>query len=67
MFVVKYLEKKAYFELSNETVKFAFREPGLLEGVNSRIKADLRMTSVDFQYLTKDSPPGGREPDCVAG
>ena len=56
MFVEKYPEKKAYFELSNETMKCAFPEPGPLEGVNSRSKTDLRMTSVDFQYTTKDSP-----------
>ena len=56
MFVEKYPEKKAYFELSNETMKFAFPEPGPLESVNSRSKADMRMTSVYFQYPTKDSP-----------
>ena len=28
MFAEKYLVKKAYFELSNETMKFAFPEPG---------------------------------------
>ena len=56
MFVEKYPEKKAYFELSNETMKFAFPEPGPLEGVKSRSKVVLRMTSVDFQYPTKDKP-----------
>ena len=29
MFAEKYLVKKAYFELSNVTIKFAFLEPGL--------------------------------------
>ena len=38
MFVKKYPEKKVYFELSNETMKFAFPEPGPLEGVISRSK-----------------------------
>ena len=56
MFVEKYPEKKAYFELSNETMKFAFPEPGFLEGVKSRSKVVLRMTSVNFQYPTKDKP-----------
>ena len=30
MFVKVYPEKKAYSELSNDTMKFAFPEPGLL-------------------------------------
>merc|ERR1712012_1290418 len=56
MFVEKYPEKKAYFELSNETMKFTFPEPGALEGVKSRSKAILRMNNVVFQYPTKDKP-----------
>merc|ERR1719473_7443 len=32
-FVEKYPEKKAYFELSNETMRFTFPAPGPLEGV----------------------------------
>ena len=52
MFVGSYPEKKAYFELSNVTMKFAFPEPGPLEGVKSRSKVVLRMMSVDFQYPT---------------
>jgi len=55
-FVEKYPEKKAYFELSNETMRFAFPEPGPMEGVKSRSKVILRMTSVSFQYPTKDKP-----------
>ena len=55
MFVEKYPEKRAYFELSNGTIKFAFSEPGLLEDVRSRSKVVLRMTSVDFQYPSKRS------------
>merc|ERR1711870_204093 len=49
-------EKKAYFELSNETMKFTFPEPGAMEGVKSRSKVILRMTNVTFQYPTKDKP-----------
>merc|ERR1712110_422163 len=55
-FVEKYPEKKAYFELSNETMKFVFPEPGAMEGVKSRSKVVLRMNNVTFQYPTKDKP-----------
>merc|ERR1719410_1701504 len=55
-FVAKYPEKKAYFELSNEIMKFTFPEPGAMEGVKSRSKVVLRMTDVTFQYPTKDKP-----------
>merc|ERR1712190_83583 len=55
-FVEKYPEKKAYFELSNEIMKFTFPEPGAMEGVKSRSKVILRMTNVTFQYPTKDKP-----------
>merc|ERR1719331_935686 len=55
-FVEKFPEKKAYFELSNETMKFTFPEPGPLEGVKSRSKIVLRMSNVTFTYPTKDKP-----------
>merc|ERR1712226_1317264 len=55
-FVEKYPEKKAYFELSNEIMKFTFPEPGSMEGVKSRSKVVLRMNNVYFQYPTKDKP-----------
>jgi len=55
-FVEKYPEKKSYFELSNETMKFVFPEPGAMEGVKSRSKVILRMDSVTFTYPTKDKP-----------
>merc|ERR1711981_1210635 len=55
-FVEKYPEKNAYFELSNETMKFTFPDPGVLEGVKSRSKVVLRMNNVTFQYPTKDKP-----------
>merc|ERR1719326_641397 len=55
-FVEKYPEKKAYFELSNETMKFTFPVPGPLEGVKSRSKIVLRMSNVTFTYPTKDKP-----------
>merc|ERR1712241_360122 len=55
-FVAKYPEKKAYFELSNETMRFTFPEPGAMEGVKSRSKVILRMNNVSFTYPTKDKP-----------
>jgi len=55
-FVEKYPEKKAYFELSNDIMKFTFPEPGAMEGVKSRSKVILRMDKVTFQYPTKDKP-----------
>merc|ERR1711972_1078142 len=56
MFVEKYPDKKAYFELSNEVMKFTFPEPGAMEGVKSRSKVVLRMNNVTFPYPTKDKP-----------
>merc|ERR1712227_1071234 len=56
MFVEKFPEKKAYFELKNDTMRFTFPEPGPMEGVKSRSKVILRMTSVNYQYPTKDKP-----------
>merc|ERR1719221_2343206 len=55
-FVEKYPEKKSYFELSNEVMKFTFPEPGAMEGVKSRSKVVLRMNNVTFTYPTKDKP-----------
>merc|ERR1712151_1455347 len=56
MFVEKYPDKKAYFELSNEIMKFTLPMPGPMEGVKSRSKTVLKMTNVTFQYPTKDKP-----------
>merc|ERR1711998_577163 len=55
-FVEKYPEKKAYFELSNEVMKFTFPEPGAMEGVKSRSKIILRMNNITFTYPSKDKP-----------
>merc|ERR1712023_557414 len=55
-FVEKYPEKKSYFELSNEVMKFTFPTPGSMEGVKSRSKTVLKMVDVTFQYPTKDKP-----------
>merc|ERR1719506_960167 len=55
-FVERFPDKKSYFELSNEIMKFTFPEPGAMEGVKSRSKVVLRMANVTFQYPTKDKP-----------
>ena len=55
-FVEKYPEKKSYFELRNDIVKFKFPEPGELEGVKSKSKTLLKMTNVTFQYPSRDTP-----------
>merc|ERR1711966_408875 len=55
-FVEKYPEKKSYFELSDESMRFTFPEPGALEGVKSRSKVILRMNNVTFTYPTKTKP-----------
>merc|ERR1711998_424907 len=55
-FVEKFPEKKKYFELSDEVMKFVFPAPGPLEGVKSRSRQILRMNNITFQYPTKDKP-----------
>jgi len=54
--VEKFPEKKGYFELKNDVVKFVFPKPGALEGVKSRTKAIMKMQGVNFTYPTRDSP-----------
>ena len=55
-FMERYSEKRSYFELSNEVMKFTFPTPGPTEGVKSRSKDVLRMYNSDVQYPTKDKP-----------
>merc|ERR1711979_87344 len=55
-FAEKYPEKKSYFELRNDVMKFTFPELGAMEGVKSRSKVVLRMNNVTFTYPTKDKP-----------
>lgn len=55
-FVERFPEKKGYFELKNDVVKFKFPEPGPLEGVKSMSKTLLKMNDVTFQYPTRDTP-----------
>merc|ERR1719456_967978 len=54
--VEKFPEKKGYFELKNDVVKFVFPKPGALEGVKSRTKAIMKMQGVNFTYPTRDAP-----------
>merc|ERR1712195_433119 len=55
-FVDKYPEKRSYFELKNDKVKFVFPEPGPLEGVKSKGKTILKMVDATFTYPTKSVP-----------
>jgi elongation factor 3 len=55
-FVAKFPEKKSYFVLTNEKVRFVFPEPGPLEGVKSLSKHILKMTGVTFQYPARNKP-----------
>ena len=55
-FVKEFPEKKSYFELRNDVVKFVFPEPGQLEGIKSMSKTILKMKNVTFTYPTRDTP-----------
>jgi elongation factor 3 len=55
-FVERYPEKRSYFELRNDKVKFVFPEPGPLEGVKSKGKTILKMADATFTYPTKSIP-----------
>ena len=55
-FVEKYPEKKGYFELKNDVMKFTFPDPSALEGVKSLTKSILRMKNITFTYPTRDKP-----------
>jgi elongation factor 3 len=55
-FVEKYPEKKGYFELKNDVMKFKFPDPTSLEGVKSLTKSILRMKNITFTYPTRDKP-----------
>ena len=55
-FVEAHPEKKGYFELKNDVMKFEFPEPTPLEGVKSMSKSILRMKHIYFTYPTRDKP-----------
>ncbi len=47
-------EARSYYELAATTINFAFPEPGMLEGVNSKGKAILKMQRVTYKYPSSD-------------
>ena len=49
-------ERKAYFELANEVMKFTFFESDATEGAESRSKVILRGMNVNSQYPSKNRP-----------
>ncbi|VVU95419.1 ABC transporter [seawater metagenome] len=53
-FVEKFPEKKGYFELKNDVMKFTFPVPQKLEKKGSSVI--LKMNSVSFQYPIRDKP-----------
>jgi len=53
-FVKKKPEARAYYELAATQYAFSFPEPGMLEGVNSKGKAILKMQRVTYKYPTSD-------------
>ena len=55
-FVQEHPEKKGYFELKNDVMKFVFPDPTPLEGVKSMSKSILRMKNIHFTYPTRDKP-----------
>lgn len=54
-FVEKNPEKKGYFELKNDVIKFDFPEPGLMDGKKGN-KPILKMKNVTYQYPIRDKP-----------
>ena len=55
-FVEQFPEKKGYFELKNDVVKFVFPDPGPLENIKSMSKGILKMKGVTFTYPTRTVP-----------
>ena len=53
-FVEKYPEKKGYFELKNDIIKFDFPVPRKLNGKNN--KGLIQMKNVTYQYPIRDKP-----------
>merc|ERR1711871_1852960 len=53
-FVEKYPEKKGYFELKNDVMKFTFPVPQQMEKKGT--SAILKMNNVTFQYPIRDKP-----------
>ncbi|KAF7729757.1 translational elongation factor EF-1 alpha [Apophysomyces ossiformis] len=49
-FVKKVPKAASYYSLEAAQIKFAFPEPGFLEGIKTKERAILKMKNVDFQY-----------------
>ncbi|CAO3649229.1 unnamed protein product [Cunninghamella blakesleeana] len=49
-FVKKVPKAASYYSLDAAQIKFAFPEPGFLEGIKTKERAILKMKGVDFQY-----------------
>ncbi|KAI8342683.1 P-loop containing nucleoside triphosphate hydrolase protein [Chlamydoabsidia padenii] len=49
-FVKKVPKAASYYSLDAAQIKFAFPEPGFLEGIKTKERAILKMKNVDFQY-----------------
>ena len=49
-FVKRVPEAQAYYNLEAASTKFAFPEPGFLEGIKTKDKAILKMARVGFTY-----------------
>ncbi|KAI9265973.1 armadillo-type protein [Sporodiniella umbellata] len=53
-FVRKVPRAASYYSLEASQIKFAFPEPGYLEGIKTKERAILKMKNVDFQYPGSD-------------
>ncbi|KAJ3384070.1 translational elongation factor EF-1 alpha [Lobulomyces angularis] len=49
-------EAKAYYTLKDAAFKFVFPKPGLLDGINSKVKPVLRLKNVYFTYPKATKP-----------
>eukprot|EP00178_Gracilaria_changii_P014138 TRINITY_DN40129_c0_g1_i1.p1 TRINITY_DN40129_c0_g1~~TRINITY_DN40129_c0_g1_i1.p1 ORF type:complete len:1070 (-),score=243.43 TRINITY_DN40129_c0_g1_i1:3828-7037(-) len=55
-FVKKVPKAKSFFELKTSKSKFHFPKPGVLEGINSKGKAIIKMENVQFTYPSANRP-----------
>ncbi|CAN8066110.1 unnamed protein product [Agarophyton chilense] len=55
-FVKKVPKAKSFFELKTSKSKFSFPKPGVLDGINSKGKAIIKMENVQFTYPSANRP-----------
>ena len=55
-FVKKVPKARSYFELKESKYKFKFPKPGVLDGINSKGKAIIKMDKVTFTYPSANRP-----------